>query len=402
MTPSPPDEAIHFRGKTLTPESPRPMHIPEPSNIPILENQMDPVFNDTATYQRSEGPHCYSQELEQNGWSSIVRDGPDQIPGPREDTNSSQGVQRVEKPPVKDQAPSAGQLYPYETAEFTQPTANMSQNLSNPSHTDSSHAFLGSHYPNASPVDMHAQAYSSTRKMIDMDPRAPSSDHPQQIEEEHGNIGPASSEVNLQILLDNLSQSSASANQPITFPAPTERMSEQMPPAHESARSSIPSTLNAASGSDPPAAQIHSGYTQAGETAPPPPFSNLNPASNAYATPVSNESHQPNAESSRLTAPGTESGVVGLSPPPTAKFQQQNFISADEPKVGQDAGPSPKRARVDRQIARGSKAEDDQPWGPEVQKKYDEFLHQERIYVTEGLWDRFPNGSRLFVGKFLP
>jgi hypothetical protein len=34
-----------------------------------------------------------------------------------------------------------------------------------------------------------------------------------------------------------------------------------------------------------------------------------------------------------------------------------------------------------------------------VQKKYDEFLHDERVYVTEGLWDRFPPGSRLFVGK---
>lgn len=62
MTSSPPDEAIHFRGKTLTPESPRPLHIPEPSNIPVLENQMDPVFNDTSTYenitskQEGEGP----------------------------------------------------------------------------------------------------------------------------------------------------------------------------------------------------------------------------------------------------------------------------------------------------------------------------------------------------------
>ena len=50
MTPSPPDEVLHFRGKTLTPESPRPIYIPEPSNFPVLLNQMDPVFNDTSTY----------------------------------------------------------------------------------------------------------------------------------------------------------------------------------------------------------------------------------------------------------------------------------------------------------------------------------------------------------------
>lgn len=59
MTPIPPDEAIHFRGKTLTPESPRPLHIPEPSNIPVLENQMDPIFNDTSTYEQ---PSSYQDD----------------------------------------------------------------------------------------------------------------------------------------------------------------------------------------------------------------------------------------------------------------------------------------------------------------------------------------------------
>jgi hypothetical protein len=59
MTSNPPDEAIHFRGKTLTPESPRPLHIPEPSNIPVLENQMDPVFNDTSTYEK---PFSYQDD----------------------------------------------------------------------------------------------------------------------------------------------------------------------------------------------------------------------------------------------------------------------------------------------------------------------------------------------------
>src|SRR5271168_4085685 len=45
----PPVEARRYR-KSQTPESPRPLHIPEPSNIPVLQNQMDPVFNDTTTY----------------------------------------------------------------------------------------------------------------------------------------------------------------------------------------------------------------------------------------------------------------------------------------------------------------------------------------------------------------
>lgn len=38
---------------------------------------------------------------------------------------------------------------------------------------------------------------------------------------------------------------------------------------------------------------------------------------------------------------------------------------------------------------------------PEIQRKYDQFLHDEEAYTGEGSWDKFPQGSRLFVGEFL-
>jgi hypothetical protein len=47
MPRSPPEEALNFRGKSLTPQSPKPIHLPSPSNIPILELQMDPTFGET-------------------------------------------------------------------------------------------------------------------------------------------------------------------------------------------------------------------------------------------------------------------------------------------------------------------------------------------------------------------
>jgi nuclear polyadenylated RNA-binding protein 3 len=46
MTP----EAPEFRTKALSPVSPLPLHPPEPANIPILQNQIDPVFNMTSTH----------------------------------------------------------------------------------------------------------------------------------------------------------------------------------------------------------------------------------------------------------------------------------------------------------------------------------------------------------------
>ena len=37
---------------------------------------------------------------------------------------------------------------------------------------------------------------------------------------------------------------------------------------------------------------------------------------------------------------------------------------------------------------------------PDVERQYEDYLHDEEIYVSEGTWDRFPQGSRLFVGQF--
>lgn len=42
---------------------------------------------------------------------------------------------------------------------------------------------------------------------------------------------------------------------------------------------------------------------------------------------------------------------------------------------------------------------EDRPWDAEVQRKYDRFIEEERKYVSEGRWEMFPQGSRLFVGN---
>lgn len=98
-------------------------------------------------------------------------------------------------------------------------------------------------------------------------------------------------------------------------------------------------------------------------------------------------------------APGTSTtSRSGLPPPPTGSFQAPP-ISTASPII-----PSPyPQAQKDQPITSVENPEmgddADQPWGPVVQKHYDDFLSDERMYVTEGLWDRFPMGSRLFIGK---
>lgn len=43
--------------------------------------------------------------------------------------------------------------------------------------------------------------------------------------------------------------------------------------------------------------------------------------------------------------------------------------------------------------------DEDIRWPPEINRLYEEFLEEERKYVTDGQWDQFPMGSRLFIGK---
>ena len=83
-------------------------------------------------------------------------------------------------------------------------------------------------------------------------------------------------------------------------------------------------------------------------------------------------------------APGTSTeSRGGMSPPPSASFSTSNKSGQDHMSIGSS----------------GEADDLDKRWGPEIQRKYDAFLEDERKNVLEGAWDKFPYGSRLFVGK---
>ncbi|KAK6593783.1 RNA recognition domain-containing protein [Botrytis cinerea] len=95
-----------------------------------------------------------------------------------------------------------------------------------------------------------------------------------------------------------------------------------------------------------------------------------------YTVGGSGFSHQPNS----YNHSGVTSSLVAVGAPGTATDPRYaRRFPSDQSHDGHD--------------------NDDRPWGPTVQKKYDEFLDRERTYVTEGLWERFPKGSRLFIGN---
>lgn len=359
MTPSPPDEALHFRGKTLTPESPRPLHIPEPANIPVLENQMDPVFNDTSTYERSEYQqeqqqqqhhhHHHHQQPQENGWSGLPTDGQD---GLSLDAGSSQQQQPV----MNDTSVTTADFY-------------SSQPAGEGGHVGSSH----SHAPTVVPVPQDFATASEIDK----------ASNPARVDDAKEDIGSTSAGVNFQTLLDNLSHppSGAAADAPSSL---AEGSSLHQAPTDESVQG-IPARPY-----QDPSTQPNYPSNEGGD------YHHLPPAptaatSTAYATQQpSNHARMPFPPSMASGgAPGTENSAGNLPPPPAG--------------VESQASQENKKVRADKQPLRvGKGGDDDAPWAPEVQKKYDEFLRDERIYVTEGLWDRFPVGSRLFVGQSRP
>ncbi|KAF9889176.1 hypothetical protein FE257_007665 [Aspergillus nanangensis] len=433
MTPSPPDEALHFRGKTLTPESPRPLHIAEPANIPVLQNQMDPVFNDTSTYNTSElafgvGTHVqhnaylaredrYLQSGERRGDSSFMK-GADQPPPPPPQYQHAQGSfhslqtdnawsnnatmfsMAVAAPIAPPPSEPSGLAMVTATTFIQAPDANFSLTIVPPpdpapflAHpvpevpsSSSSHA--AQNIPIASEVDHAVTSWAS--------PSAPQDrpDAQSKLGHNTGNDG-----VNFQNLLDNLPPPSTAGPSALA-------VSETAPSADAFPQAATDDALQTSLGLPPrPPPQekpsIHPNYQPNDDIRAYhqiPPQTPNTPTS--YSAQQSNN-YQPGLGLSTLAAagaPGTSSGANSLPPPPGLSFQNSP-PAAPESRDSSPPG-AHKIGRGDRPAGRPAKgSDDDAPWGPEVQKKYDEFLHDERVYVTEGLWDRFPPGSRLFVGN---
>lgn len=215
--------------------------------------------------------------------------------------------------------------------------------------------------------------------------------------------------VNFQTLLDNLSRSTSTAPPAESITAPTTATSQTDPNV---VQSNDEKALPVAAGLPPrPPPQekpsIHPNYS---------PNESIQsyhqmPATNAN-TPLyqsTQGSGNPNTYSNTSTLPPlpVQTGAPGttpasaLPPPPSLSTYQQV-----PPNINTQASPIAQSAReisaVDTPASGlGSMDGEDEDirWGLDIQKKYDQFLQDERTYVTEGVWDRFPPGSRLFVGN---
>ncbi|KAL9055231.1 MAG: hypothetical protein Q9206_003216 [Seirophora lacunosa] len=215
--------------------------------------------------------------------------------------------------------------------------------------------------------------------------------------------------VNYQTLLDNLSPSTATAPSAenissITTAAPSTASNVPRPSSAESPISTLP--LPPGLPPRPPPQEkpvIHPNYTAEGDirsyhyphvqatNAPSPSV----PQANNPVRPVPGFNHP--------LPPNASVGSNGLPPPPLATFQQLSPQAIQPPQLSpitpQSRQPEIPAQAVDRNAVALESSPSEAPWPPELERSYDDFVSEEAKYVAEGVWDRFPPGSRLFVGK---
>lgn len=390
MTSEPPE----FHTRIHSPLSPLPVYLPNPSEIPVLRNQIDPTFNMTATHEPPKAILLVPQTIE----SAMVTED---IESPHSDTRFSDAydekdedtaVAKVEEDESDDYAmtfDSDGEEHS-DSHDQSQAVNHVSSILSNTVPTSE----LPTSFPNDRSATFNTQngpetqsaptIPSFTAPSIPQSTDAQSSDHSQNLTiiAEPTSPEDPNGEIDIQQLLDNIT-----ANAEINAQAarPNSSSSSNAP---TKGSSSLPTHASL-----PPRPQItqipkRSNYTSFDD-------------SHKHNVGGSGYSHQPNpythsGVTSSLVAvgaPGTATDPrYGLPPPPSVSFNHSHQ-DANSPKHYLQSHHMPSVQSSD------GHDNDDRPWGPIVQKKYDEFLERERTYVTEGLWERFPKGSRLFIGK---
>ncbi|KAI9843081.1 MAG: hypothetical protein M1837_006626 [Sclerophora amabilis] len=453
MTSSPRAEESEVFEKSRTPAlvSPRPVHVPEPSTIPVLANQIDPVFNDTSTYLEHNQPsqnmtaainperggHIPDETSSSSTYGETNNNIGNEIGSKGEhadgdgdvvddyamsldfdDDETLENGDSLTKPnemttidalplPSPDETENIESTPLYSVAEVLPGNLPAPKTESHPNPTQSTYNL------NDSVGSSSSIGESAGIADIPLASTEPRDDHQTQSNEATS-TDVANGGVNFQALLDNLSPSTATAPSADGLTAATTgspAVSVSMPKSEQakSPMTGLPSHANL-----PPRPPPQEKPTSHLGFAPQDDIRSYHPH---IPTPVGASNYSTQQPSSfrpshglptpvvAAGAPGTASQPAsGLPPPPVATFQQ-----APSSAVPQQASPLAasvrQREKLDRSVARSATSVDDDdeedqaPWGSEIQKIYDQFLHDERTYVTEGQWDRFPPNSRLFIGN---
>ncbi|TVY19179.1 putative RNA-binding protein [Lachnellula arida] len=413
------DEAPEFRTKTLSPFSPLPVHPPEPSNIPVLQNQIDPFFNMASTHIVNSPPHPLVTAPADPSQPTILENSDERSPSAdssfsdayKEQPAEAQGKDENVKGGDQDReitddyamtfdsdgeertsSQELSQANIEQTAESlpaTVPATNLPPSVAHdlshvavpandqPTHTIPSPSLPASAEATADCVSDGSADVSKPTENVTAESTAPKT---------HTYEGITNGDIDIQQLLDNIT-ANAEKNEPTsTTPA--------QPSTPNSTLSKGSSTLPSHA-SLPPRPQVlqtrnYPDDMQKYHAGPP-------------GVPQQANSSRPVGAPPSLVGVGAPSASTdprgGLPPPPVASFRAPSSANPTSPSSYNHLNRPPGQSQA-RSIDVEDEADGiDARWGPDVQKIYDDFLVKERMYVTEGIWDRFPKKSRLFIGN---
>ncbi|KAF2129883.1 hypothetical protein P153DRAFT_339139 [Dothidotthia symphoricarpi CBS 119687] len=359
FSPSPPQEAEHIRHQQLTPESPRPQNNPSPSNIPILilDKQMDPVFNDSPHSHGASTPAQYASQSQPSSAFSTTPYYAEQAStaGYQNQNVGAQGSGGGVMPAGISQSAFGGGRMGAQTQDTSSIQTFSAQHQSRaPSSSDAQQP----------PGTDHHSAYPFAHDNAHAAQHAPALPAPGA----HYQAASAGASVDIQALLDSLTPSAnhAPSGQYAVPHMPTQSAHPQ-PNASASSLPAAPSLPARPPAQDKPA--THPNYNPNDD------IRSFHP----HSQKPSNPQQEGNGKLQSLNVRG------------------QDFSSAPRPSA---QSPSTS-GTFQRHAGQRSETPDDEDarWPPEINKKYEEFLDQERKFVTEGQWDQFPVGSRLFIGN---
>lgn len=375
MSYSPPQEASEFRGQTLTPVSPKPVHFPSPSNIPILEQSMDPNFTAQVTEvstlpsagDNGNPAHVNASSLSQLSSDTLLNEADGRLGGGAGATQAYSNGNYA-----------ASLAYGNNGASSNQNAYNFAQ-PGNASHYPSGEASLAqpSQEAQISPAAFTHLAQTSVY------PTAQDQPH---IQPEAQNVPMGNAE--LQQLLLNLTTASATPSNSDSTAALLSPQSNAMLLGLNQASQVPPGSKPNLPPRPPPQEKpsTHPNYAPGDDIRQYHPHSQKNPSASYRAQ--------------NGLAPISTAGANALQPAHqgSASYQQtpQSSLPAQSPTTPSHS--YRQRESIDR---RDHPEDPDAPWGSDTERVFNEFLVDERQYVTDGQWDKFPVNSRLFIGKIL-
>ncbi|KAK1049820.1 nuclear polyadenylated RNA-binding protein 3 [Friedmanniomyces endolithicus] len=422
-----PEEPLHQSEHTpLSPASPKPLHFPTPTNLPVLEMQTDVDFNQTE--QHMADPAMRNTEMRPNLW----RDPNEPEEAEAYASPYSTGGEAAST--VLDEVMRNEE--PYQTGEAassTTMTTNAAEHsgavqLSN----DASHQANSSvQLPSASEAAaIDALHPSSDPSILAVVPTAQSDHQVVSVQFEQAqptSALPFDANADVQALLSTYhvpQSASASVANGVTPPS----LSQALPPApgHDVA----PLSATAAGLGAPPSGlpprpppqeqplinpnYVHSQHIRdyhphaAHSAFQPQQQPNgaqgnvADPGSRNYVPPVPSPILPTSAAASQAQAPTYSYSPSTSTFPQTPVAAVSNYTYStqrDLSAANSVASGTPIESRREHKLAAGEvPTADDRPWDAETQAKYDHFIETERHFVSEGRWEQFPNGSRLFVG----